>query len=226
MIVNLAYSKLLSDSAVGSEFYQRRLSQEPDAAVIRVDIRKLLVPPTEDRGYMNFCAEQLVQLCRSSIFAKDLLRIDPRNTYQYPFTAVPEKQTRIGALPTGFEITILEPSVFHTWINSSVRIAVDVSMSRAQLNDSWYVFTLPSAPLDLGNATSVAFKGVMPASDFLVDITMQRRPERNVKGLAETLRGFTDRMLWHAPYVEYKFAKEDDLFIAAFVMNFLEYDGN
>ena len=61
-MINLLYSKLLGDSDLEGTYYQRYLSQ--DATTQRTDIRGLLVPRSGDRSYMNFCAEQLVQLCR------------------------------------------------------------------------------------------------------------------------------------------------------------------
>ena len=226
MSINLLYSKLLSDSALQSDNYQRRLSQEDDTKTVRVDVRKVLMPFNSDRGYMNFCAEQLVQICRSSVFKADLARLDPRNTYQYPFTGFPELTTQVSDLPDGFGMDILEPSIYHQWIDNTTRIAVDVAGSRVQVNEVWYPITLPSAAIPLAEGVNVIFKGVMPGADFLVDVVMQRRPWRDNAALVPLIQDMSGRVVWHDPYAEYKAAPESDLLIAAFVMNWLEYDGN
>ena len=228
MSINRLYSKLLGDSQLQSDNYQRWLSDAEDTRTTRLDIRKQLVPPGKDRGYMNFCAEQLVQICRSSIFRNDLERLDPRNTYDYPFTGFPEKKTQIGALPDGFELALLEPSVLHTWIDSSVRIAIDPGAATATIGDVSYPYTMPSAAMPLGNGISVIFKGTLNyhVPPFLADLTFQRRPWRDNIELLAIAQDLAAQVAWHAPYAEYRAAPEADLLIAAFIMNYLEYDGN
>ena len=224
-MINRLYSKLVGGVNHEMPHYQREVYEQPAIDVTsRPDIGQLLVPGNPDKAYMNYSAEQLVQLCRKSILRDELTRIDPVNTYESEFSGAPENLTSITGVPATLEAVLTESTVFHNWIKRVFKVEVNPVTSKAYVNNVEQDFIWSSdisEPIVLVEGMGVVLRGTLPGAVFIFNVDTTRRPHYDLTAVGGRIQNV--QMAWNEPYKEYQKAKEMDTQLAAFVLNYCEF---
>jgi hypothetical protein len=224
--MNRLYTLLLRGSP-NTERYARYVVDTPLSALTgRPDILQRLIPATTDLAYANFCADQLVQLCRKSRFSDDLARLDQHNTYAAEFDQLATVSTVWAGVPAGLAPYLLEPDIFHNWAYRLLAVTVDpvgmtITINGQPQDLTWSSGTSGAVPTGLG--LSLMFAGALPGTAFSCTLQLTRLPRRELLTLDAELTSCP--VPWHDPYADGKDAPDPETRIAAFILNYLEHDG-
>ena len=225
--MNRLYTLLLRGTPNVAQYVRYVVDTPLSTLTARPDILQRLIPATTDTAYVNHCADQLVQICRKSRFRDELERLDPQNTYATEMTELPDVSTTWTGVPVGIAPFLLEPDIFHNWVSRTLAITVDPIAMTATINGQEQSITWAggaSSAIPTGLGISILFSGIAPVAAFSCSVDMMRLPRRDLRSLDADLSGCP--VTWHAPYDDGKDALDPETRIAAFILNYLEYDGS
>jgi len=218
-MINITYSKLLKGVNHGAASYQRKVDSTVGLCRDAV-LADILVTPAADKAYMNYQADQLVQICRKSLLNAALQASDPVNTYSSEFMPAAPYST-FGGTPAGLICRLQETSARHTWTALAGTVRVQPALNTATVDGiSTYPINMTdglSAPITLAGDLTLRLSGTLPTDAFTITTDIARIPCRDMAQLIEDLR--KHNIIWLPAFRDYRNSLDINDWIAAIVLN-------
>jgi hypothetical protein len=214
-VINKLYGTL-APGAEADEFYYRRSTQDE----VFYPERDILIPHTTEKAYIQFCADQLCQLCEGSKLSELLLELDPNNTYGRPTDIVTEESTLESGIPPGVILNVLEPNRWLPWIRHDVLMVFD-GVTTVTYDDTKTVeWGATETEIMYSNGLQLTLNGTNPGISFQSTVAFTRRPARNLKNLLDELDKI-QALKWDERLEPYKDSTAPATRLVAYVLNAL-----
>ena len=214
-MINKLYG-ILAPGAEAGEFYYRR-STQPEVFYPERDI---LIPHTTEKAYIQFCADQLCQLCQDSKLSELLLELDPNNTYDRSTDIVTEESTLESGIPDGVLLNVMEPNRWLPWIQHEVLMVFD-GVTTVTYDDTKTVeWATTETEIMYSNGLQLTLNGTNPGIAFQSKVSFIRRPARNLMALLEQLDKI-QALEWDERLEPYKDSTAPATRLVAYILNAL-----
>jgi hypothetical protein len=207
---------MLAPGAIEGEVYYRR-STQPEVFYTERDI---LIPNTNEKAYVQFCADQLCRLCQGSKLSEILLELDPNNTYIRPADMVGEESTITSGIPTGVTLNVMEPNRWLPWIRHDVLMVFDGVTTVTYDGNKTVEWGLAGTDVMESKGLLLTLNGTNPATPFQATAAFTRRPARNLMTLLEELDRI-QALQWDARLEPYRDSTAPGTRLVAYVLNAL-----
>jgi hypothetical protein len=207
---------MLAPGAVEGELYYRR-STQPE---VFYKERDTLIPNSNEKAYVQFCADQLCRLCQGSKLSDILLELDPNNTYPRPADILEEEATLTSGLPDGIILNILEPERNLPWVRHDILMVFDGVTTVTYDDNKTVEWGAAGTDIMYSNGLQLTLNGVNPGIGFQATAAFTRTPARNLMTLLEELDKI-QALIWDERLEPYKDSTAPGTRLVAYVLNAL-----
>jgi len=214
-VINKLYG-MLAPGALSTEFYYRKTTQ-PEVYFAERDV---LLPQTQEKAYLQFCANQLCHLASMNKLASVLQTLDPNNTYTRAAEQVEDELTEIAGIPAGFTVNIMEPSSDYNWVRRQLRMSFDGTDTVTYDDVKTVTWGLTGTGVMESGGLRIALVGPPPTSTFVASASFVLKPARDLLQLLEDLDAL-EGVEWVAQLEPYKDCTMPATRLVAYVLNAL-----
>lgn len=207
---------MLAPGAEEGEVYYRR-STQPEVFYPERDI---LIPRSNEKAYVQFCADQLCRLCQGSSLSELLLELDPNNTYPRTSDMITEEQTLESGIPDGVTLNVMEPDRWLPWIRHDVLMVFD-GVTTVTYDDTKTVeWETTQTEIMYSNGLQITLNGTNPGIAFQSTVGFVRRPARDLMALLDQLDKI-QALEWDERLEQYRDSTAPATRLVAYVLNAL-----